>query len=219
MNVWEKSEDSVGYIQAAWRSLDSTGLSLGKWKDTVHTVHTLSNKWEEKKLLGFSPSSVSIPPLPRKLKTRSALRVVFISELAWLCIRETPGQENSQRFLRAALLDCKKASQGAVHNRYQLVHICTALGWFTSSCTPECTSKQQCISAFHEDPTNIAVTLNWHRVEIIHSCSNAMGKKVQGFKIINISEKEKWVLRVSQDESVLASIAREAKWGMCVLIN
>lgn len=45
------------------------------------------------------------------------------------------------------------------------------------------------------------------------------GEKVQGFKIINISVKEKWVLRVSQDESARAAIAREAKWGMCGLIK
>lgn len=173
MNAWE---DSVGYTQTAWQSLDLTGLSLVKWRDTVHTVCTLSNKW--KKIPPWDqPLKCLHTLLPWRLKTRSALLVVFISELAWLCIRETPGQENSQSFLRAALLDCKKASQGAVHNRYLLAHTCTALGWFTSSCTPEYTYKQRCISAFHEDPTNIAVSLNWHRLESIYSCSNEMGKK------------------------------------------
>lgn len=171
---------------------------------------------EKKKTQWDQPLKCLHTLLPWRLKTRSALLVVFISELAWLWIWETPGQENSQSFMRSALLDCKKASEGAVHNRYLLAHTCTALGWFTSSCAPEYTSKQECISAFHEDPTNIAVSRNWHRLESIHSCANAIGKKVQGFKIINISVKEKWVLRVSQDESVLESIAREGKWGVCV---
>lgn len=105
MNVWEKSEDSVGYIQAAWRSLDSTGLSLKMWRDTEHTVCTLSNKWGGKKTPWDQPLKC-LHTLLWRMKTRSALLVVIISELAWLCIWETPGQENFQSFLRAALLDC-----------------------------------------------------------------------------------------------------------------
>lgn len=96
MNAWEKSEDSVGYVQAAWRSSDSTGLSLGKWRDTVHTVCTLSNKWWGG---GATPQAQPLQcihtPLSWSLKTRSARLVVFISESARLCVWET----NSQSFL------------------------------------------------------------------------------------------------------------------------
>lgn len=55
---------------------------------------------------GSSTSSAfTLPPLER-IKTCSALVVLFISKLAWLCTEETnwPGHENSQSFLHKSLL-------------------------------------------------------------------------------------------------------------------
>lgn len=77
-------------------------------KRVVVNTHTHTVKEVEKHLnchRSSTSSAFTLLPLER-MKTCSALVVLFISKLAWLCIEETnwPGHENSQSFLHKSLL-------------------------------------------------------------------------------------------------------------------
>lgn len=98
-----------------------------------------------------------------------------------------------------------KGKKQAKHNSSLFTHICTHLDWCTSTCTHKnthrkplgaCTQHMQRANPLHRwlfsetrALTNTAASLNWHRdLAWEHRwCSNAAGKKVLGFKIINIS--------------------------------
>lgn len=76
-------------------------FEFGKWRDTVHTVCTLSNKWGGgEQLHGISPPSASTPSFHEDWKHALLyLRYSSVSQPGCVSEKQTPGQETSQSFL------------------------------------------------------------------------------------------------------------------------
>lgn len=223
MNVWEMSEDSGVCVQAAWRSSDPTALSLGSG-EILYILYVPCQISGGEKTASWDQRPKCIHTLlPRRLKTRSALLAVFISELARLCIWETNSRTRNlpelpsqppppPNFSNGGPLYWTVKSQPLSARAYMYgsgsVHVLLHTRGHVQTAVLDFARISQTFQ-----PALIGT--DW-RAHI--AVQMQQGKKAQGFRVINISLREKWVLKVSQDESVLASIDREAKRGVCVCV-